>query len=162
MSALPQQGRGKYMIRMLELCTPLLTAVLFSATAMAAVSEQTRTSIDRTLGHNGTDILEEGVYKILLPRAEATVVQDYQTLSPNLGLNSWATFSSGVHHEAIRQSTLKCPALPLEGAITAGPLDEILSMKETVTAGVYKAGIGTRMLLNGELIGREMGMDTWE
>src|SRR5947209_4925454 len=86
---------------MLELCTPLLTAVLFSATAMAAVSEQTRTSIDHTLGHHGTYIPEEGVYKIQLPREEASVVQDYQTLSPNLGLNSWAAFSSGVHHEAI-------------------------------------------------------------
>lgn len=223
------------MIRMLDLCTPFLTAVLFSATAMAAVSEQTRTSIDRTLGHHGAYIPEEGVYKIQLPREEATVVQDYQTLSPNLGLNSWAAFSSGVHHEAIltgqfllledevnpvldavldagfevtglaascffqgphlqtidvtglgtfrtlasgfrkgleaiqrvRQTAAisakrsELPAIPLEGAITPGPLDEILAMKGTVTAGVYKAGIGTRTLLNGELIGREMGMSTW-
>jgi hypothetical protein len=36
-----------------------------------------------------------------LPREEATIVQDHQRLSPNLGLNSWAAFASDVHHEAV-------------------------------------------------------------
>src|SRR6476469_7863953 len=89
------------MNRMLEMCAPLITTVLFSVTAMAAVSEQTRTTIDRVIGHKGSYVPEEGVYKVLLPREEATIVQDYQTLSPNLGLNSWVAFSSGVHHEAV-------------------------------------------------------------
>jgi hypothetical protein len=34
-------------------------------------------------------------------------------------------------------------------------------MKGTLVGGVYKAAIGSRTLLNGELIGREMGMSTW-
>lgn len=34
-------------------------------------------------------------------------------------------------------------------------------MKGIVTAGVYKAAIGSRAVLNGELVGREMGMSTW-
>jgi hypothetical protein len=223
------------MNRMVEMCAPLITTVLFSATAMAAVSEQTRTSIDRAIGHKGTYIAEEGVYKVLLPREEATVVQDYQTLSPNLGLNSWVAFSSGVHHEAmltgqflllddevspvldvvldaglevtglaascsfegphlhtidvtglgafpnlasafgkgleaiqrVRRTAAvspgqsAAPIVPIESAIDPGPLDAVLSMKGTLIGGVYKAAIGSRTLLNGELIGREMGMSTW-
>lgn len=74
---------------------------MFSVTSMAAVSEQIRASIDRVIGHKGTYIPEEGVYRITLPREEAAIVQDYQRLSPNLGLNSWAAFASGVHHEAV-------------------------------------------------------------
>jgi hypothetical protein len=202
---------------------------------MAAVSEQTRISIDQVIGHRGSYATEEGVYKILLPRKETTIVQDYQTLSPNLGLNSWVAFSSGVHHEAMLTgqflllddevnhvldvvldagldvtglapsysfegphvhtidvtglgsfSTLAsafregleaiqrvrrtaavspkrsaAPTLPIESAIDPGPLDAVLSMKGTLIGGVYKAAIGSRTLLNGELIGREMGMSTW-
>jgi hypothetical protein len=202
---------------------------------MAAVSEQTRISIDQVIGHRGSYATEEGVYKILLPRKETTIVQDYQTLSPNLGLNSWVAFSSGVHHEAMLTgqflllddevnhvldvvldagldvtglapsysfegphvhtidvtglgsfSTLAsafregleaiqrvrrtaavspkrsaAPTLPIESDIDPGPLDAVLSMKGTLIGGVYKAAIGSRTLLNGELIGREMGMSTW-
>jgi hypothetical protein len=41
------------------------------------------------------------VYKVVFPREAATIVQDYQKLSPNLGLNSWAAFTSAVHQEAV-------------------------------------------------------------
>src|SRR5207248_2493651 len=175
------------------------------------------------------------VYKIIIPREDATVVQDFQTFSPNLGLNSWVAFAPGVHHEAVlagqflllddevnpvldvvveagldatglatscsfqaphlhtidvtgigtfptlasafrkgldaikrirrtaavssKQSAL--PTIPIESSINPAPLDLVLSMKGTVTAGVYRAAIGTRALLDGELIGREMGMSTW-
>jgi hypothetical protein len=223
------------MSRRLEICAPLISTVMFSVTALAAVSEQTRTSIDRAIGHKGTYIPEEGVYKILFPREEATVVQDYQTLSTNLGLNSWVAFASGVHHEAVLTGqflrlddevnpvldavldarldvtalSTSCsfqgphphtidvtglgpfptlasafrkgldkvqqvrrmvaaspkhsapPTIPVESAITPDPLDAVLSVKGTVAGGVYRAGIGTRTILNGEVIGREMGMSTW-
>ena len=223
------------MNRILRIYEPAITIVLFASTVTAAVSEQTRTSIDQVIGHKGSYATEEGVYKIILPREEATIVQDYQTLSPNLGLNSWVAFSSGVHHEAMltgqflllddevnpvldavlgagldvtglaascsfpgphlhtidvtglgafpnlasafrkgleavqrvrrtaavspKQSAT--PTLPIESAIDPGPLDAVLSMKGTLVGGVYKAAIGSRTLLNGELIGREMGMSTW-
>jgi hypothetical protein len=214
---------------------PAITIGLLASAAAAEVSEQARSSIDRVIGHKGTYVSEEGVYKITLPREEAAIVQDYQRLSPNLGLNSWAAFASGVHHEAVltgqfllledevnpvldvvldagldvtglaascsfdgphlqtidvtgvgsfptlasafrkgldgaqrvRRTTASSskhaskPTIPIESAINAGPLDAVLSMKGTVTAGVYKAAIGTRTLLNGELVGREMGMSTW-
>jgi hypothetical protein len=105
------------MRRMLEICAPFITTVLFSVTAMAAVSEQTRASIDRVIGHKGTYIPEEGVYKILLPREEATIVPDYQRLSPNLGLNSWAAFASGVHHEAVLTGQFLLTAIQLAKAV---------------------------------------------
>jgi hypothetical protein len=220
---------------MLEICAPFIIAVMFSVTSMAAVSEQTRASIDRVIGHKGTYIFEEGVYKIQLPREEAAIVQDYQRLSPNLGLNSWAAFSAGIHHEAVltgqflllddevnpvldvvlnaglevtglapsdsfdgphlytidvtglgsfptlasafrkgldamqrvrrtaalSRSHAAMPTIPIESAIDPGPLDAVLSMKGTVAAGVYKAAIGSHALVNGELVGREMGMSTW-
>jgi hypothetical protein len=208
---------------------------LLASVAAAEVSEQARSSIDRVIGHKGTYIPEEDVYKITLPKEAATIVQDYQTLSPNLGLNSWVAFSSGVHHDAVltgqflllddevnpvldivlesgldvtgladscsfdsphvhtmditglgtfptlasafrkgldamqhvQQATAVSPkraskrSIPIESVIDPGPLDAILSMKGTVMAGVYKAAIGKRTLLNGELVGREMGMSTW-
>jgi len=50
----------------------------------------------------------------------------------------------------------------IEGlAIDGGPLDTILSMRGVVIGGVYRAAIGSRAVLHGELIGREMGMSTW-
>jgi hypothetical protein len=202
---------------------------------MAAVPEQARASIDRVIGQKGTYISDDGVYRIILPREETTIGQHYQRLSPNLGLNSWAAFTSGVHHEAVltgqfllldnevnpvldvvldtgldvtglaesrsfegphlhtidvtglgsfptlasafrkgldamqhvQQATAVSPkrasqrSIPIESAIDPGPLDAVLSMKETVMAGVYKAAIGKRTLLNGELVGRETGMSTW-
>jgi hypothetical protein len=214
---------------------PAIIIGLFASVAAAEVSEEARTSIDRVIGHKGPYIREEGVYKFILPSGETTIVQDYQTLSPNLGLNSWAAFTSGIHHEAVLTGqffllddevnpvldvvleagldvtglAVSCsfdappshtidvtglgsfqtlalafrkgldaiqrvrrtraissksaarPTIPVESAIDPGPLDAVLSMKGTLRAGVYKAAIGKRTLLNGELVGREMGMSTW-
>src|SRR5882757_3061464 len=50
---------------------------------------------------SGIYIADEGAHKFVLPREAATIVRDDQVLSPNVGLNSWAAFSSGVHQEAI-------------------------------------------------------------
>src|SRR5215469_5987952 len=73
----------------------------FSTVLTAQVPPDIRTSIDRILGAKGTYIPAGNVYKVVLPRSEATIVYDYQTLSPNLGLNSWVAFKSGIHEEAI-------------------------------------------------------------
>src|SRR5439155_1004123 len=53
------------------------------------------------LNAKGIYVAEEGAYKFVMPREAATIVWDYQSLSPNIGLNSWATFSAGVHREAM-------------------------------------------------------------
>src|SRR5215471_3974661 len=73
----------------------------FSTVLTAQVPQPVRASIDHILGGQGAYSPDDQVYKLVLPRPEATIVYDYQTLSPNLGLNSWAAFKSGVHEEAI-------------------------------------------------------------
>src|SRR5438445_10266342 len=60
-----------------------------------------------------------------------------------------------------RLTKFAVPAVPLKSAIDAGPLDAILSMRGVVIGGVYRAAIGSRAILHGEMIGREMGMSTW-
>lgn len=73
----------------------------FSSGLTAQVPPQARASIDRILGGQGAYIPDSKVYKVVFPRSEATIVYDYQTLSPNLGLNSWVALESGIHNEAI-------------------------------------------------------------
>jgi hypothetical protein len=63
------------------------------------VPQHVRVSIDRITGGQGAYAQDDQVYKVVLPREEATIVWDYQTLSPNLGLNSWAAFKPGIHNE---------------------------------------------------------------
>ncbi len=69
--------------------------------AMGAVPQQARASIDRITGGKGAYVADDGVYKVVFPREEATIVTDDQTLSPSLGLNSWVALTSAVHREAI-------------------------------------------------------------
>ena len=76
-------------------------AIVFSTAARAEVPQQVRASIDRIIGGKGSYIGDDGVYKVILPREEATIVTNDQTLSPNLSLNSWVALTSAVHHEAI-------------------------------------------------------------
>jgi hypothetical protein len=76
-------------------------AIVLSTAARAEVPQQIRTSIDRILHAKGSYNASEGVYRVILPREEATIVTDDQTLSPNLSLNSWVALTSAVHHEAI-------------------------------------------------------------
>jgi hypothetical protein len=73
----------------------------FSSGLTAQVPPQVRASIDRILGRQGSYIPDAKVYKVVLPRSEATIVYDYQTLSPNLGLNSWVALKPGIHSEAL-------------------------------------------------------------
>jgi hypothetical protein len=202
---------------------------------MAEVPPEERASIDRVTGVRGVYVPDDGVYKIILPREEATIVQDYQTLSPNLGINSWAVFKSDAHGGAIvtgqflllddeidsvlsaaldaglevtglaaasmfagpalhtldisgrgtfkdlaagfrkgideirhvrqdlsrKDPKWRCREAPLESAIDGAPLDLALSMHGTVVGGAYKAAIGKKALIDGETVGREMGMATW-
>jgi hypothetical protein len=212
-----------------------VSILLFSSLAAAEVPPEVRTNIDRIIGGKGAYSAGDGAYKVVLPRETATIVQDFQKLSPNLELNSWVALSSAVHNEAIlagqfllledevnpvltitldaglevsalarssvfdgpqlhtlhvsgrgkyedlagafrkgldeihrvRRSSASArtkwtrPSVSIENAIDGRPLDAILSMRGTVTDGVYKAAIGKRAILNGEVVGREMGITTW-
>jgi hypothetical protein len=57
----------------------------FSAVLTAQVPQQVRASIDHILGGQGVYIPDDQVYKVVLPRAEATILYDYQTFHQILG-----------------------------------------------------------------------------
>ena len=78
-----------------------IAMVFIANAATAAVPQQARALIDHLTGGKGTYAADDGVYKVIFPREEATIVQDYQSLSPNLGLNSWVAFTSAIHHDAL-------------------------------------------------------------
>ena len=211
----------------------IILFALSSTALIGQVPQQIRDSIDRITGREGVYSSDDKVYKIVLPREEATIVWDYQKLSPNLGLNSWAAFKQASHDEATFTGQLllledevdpvisaaldarldvtglasssvfdgphlyaldvtargtfeelatgfrKCldviqqvrrsrnrpsvtrPDAPVESSIDPAPLDAVLEMKGTMIGGTYRAAIGTRALLYGESVGREMGMSTW-
>ena len=101
MSALFPPRRGETVKRLHEFFKVAIAIVFSANAALAAVPQQARTLIDHLTGVKGTYAPDDGVYKVVFPREEATVVQDYQKLSPNLGLNSWAAFMSAIHHEAL-------------------------------------------------------------
>jgi hypothetical protein len=49
----------------------------------------------------------------------------------------------------------------MDSSIDNRPLDTILSMRGVIIGGTYRAAIGKRGTIHGELVGREMGMTTW-
>jgi hypothetical protein len=75
--------------------------MLLVQSASAAVAPETREVIDRIMQRMGVYNPEEGVHKFVIPRDAAVVLSDYETLSPNLGLNSWVGFTAAVHREAV-------------------------------------------------------------
>lgn len=79
----------------------VLIALSFGSALHAQVPETDRHEIDQIIGVKGIFIPEEGVYKVILPKEAATIVLDYQTLPPTMGLNTWAAFSSAKHHGAL-------------------------------------------------------------
>lgn len=75
-------------------------AVVAGSPMLPQIPEEDRRAIDQALGAKGTYLAANGVYKVVVPREAAAIVLDYRTLSPNLGLNSWAAFKPGIHHPA--------------------------------------------------------------
>jgi hypothetical protein len=115
-----------------------LLATVAALSSGAQVPEQARAAIDRVLGSRGTYIPDERVYKVILPREAATIVQDYEILSPNIGLNSWVAFMPAIHHEALLTGQL----LLLE--------DEVDSVLTTVlNAGLEITGLADSSLFQG-------------
>src|SRR5262249_504594 len=103
-------------IRLTQIASSMLAVSLLTA----AVPENTRTLIDRILNKTGRDVDEEGAYKFILPREGATVLAGDESLSPNIGLNSWFTFSSGVHREAILAGQFLLLADEVNAVLSAG------------------------------------------
>jgi Domain of Unknown Function (DUF1259) len=78
-----------------------LLAIAFGTVTVAAIPQQARISIDRISGGKGVYLPDDRAYILVFPREAATIVNDDQTLSPSLGLNSWVAFASAVYQEAI-------------------------------------------------------------
>jgi hypothetical protein len=110
----------------------------FSMAAIAAVPQQSRASIDRITGGKGAYAADDGAYKVVLPREEATIVTDDQTLSPNLGLNSWVAFTSAVHHEAILRGQYLLLEDEVNTVLTAA-LDAGLEVTGIAASSVFEA-----------------------
>ena len=89
MSAPFPPRRGETVKRVPEFSKFAVAMIFFANAATAAVPQQARALIDHLTGGRGTYAADDGVYRVIFPREEATIVQDYQNLSPNLGLNSW-------------------------------------------------------------------------
>ena len=78
-----------------------LCAFVWAAVAVADVPAEVRNSIDRITGAKGSYIANEGVYRVSFARADVRVLVGRRSLSPSMGLSSWAAFASNVHHEAL-------------------------------------------------------------
>ena len=78
-----------------------IVTALFSTVLTGQVPQHVRVSIDPITGGQGAYVPDDEVYKVVLPREAAAIVWDYQTLSPNLGLNSWVAFKPGIHNQAM-------------------------------------------------------------
>jgi len=79
----------------------VLYALFWAAVAVAAVPAEARNSIDRIAGAKGSYITNDGVYRVTFARADVKILMGRRTLSPPLGLSSWAAFASNVHHDAL-------------------------------------------------------------
>lgn len=134
--ALPDRGDLKMFV-----CIPIAGANLLLSIALvarAAVPEGTRTSIDGIMKQKGSYLADEGVYKFVLPREAAIIVQDYESMSPNLGFNSWIAFTSAVRKEAVLTGELLL--LPNE-------VDSVLS--RALDTGLEITGLAESSMLVG-------------
>jgi len=76
--------------------SPLTSAnflLLIALVGRAAVPEGTRSVIDGIMKQKGSYVADEGVYKCVLPREAAIIVQDYESMSPN-----WASLPGSRFH----------------------------------------------------------------
>jgi hypothetical protein len=82
-------------------CLACVALLLSTLHGRVDLSENARAAIDQILGQKGEYVPDEQVYKFVIPRESALIIRDWQTMSPNLGLNSWFAFASAIHEEAM-------------------------------------------------------------
>lgn len=114
----------------------VILLALSSTALLGQVPQHVRVSIDRITGGEGAYLPNENVYKIVLPRTEATIVWDFQTLSPNLGLNSWAAFKPTSQDEAVLAGQLLLLEDEVDSVISAA-LDAKLEVTGLAAASVF-------------------------
>ena len=96
--------------------------------------------------------------------ANAIISDQPRLLTMNVGgTGSFDDLATGIRKSldaitaAQRESGTVRAAFPKISSIDGGPIDTILSMKGTVTQGIYRASIGQISVLNNTPFGREMG-----
>jgi hypothetical protein len=116
----------------------IILIALFSTALKGQIPQDVRLSINQIIGAQGAVAPDGESYQIILPREEATIVWDYQTLSPNLGLNSWAAFRVATRGQGIFTGQL----LLLE--------DEVDSVVSTaMDSGLKITGLSSSSVFNG-------------
>jgi hypothetical protein len=109
---------------------------VFTTALTGQIPQHVRISIDRITGAEGASIPGDKVYRVVLPRTEATIVYDYQTLSPNLGLNSWVAIKPGTHTEAFLTGELLLLDDEVDSVISAA-LDAKLNVTGLASSSVF-------------------------
>src|SRR5437868_1114861 len=84
---------------MKQIFTTGLMFASFTYTSLAADLNTAR--IDEVTGLKGKMNEKEGVYKVTFPRNDVKVAVDGWTMSPFMGLGTWAAFTKGAHSEAM-------------------------------------------------------------
>src|SRR6058998_3234642 len=79
----------------------LRTAILLGIISSAFAADLNTARIDELTGLKGKMNEKEGVYKITFPRSDVKVIVDGWTMSPFMGLGTWAAFTKGAHTEAM-------------------------------------------------------------
>src|SRR5438034_1672501 len=78
-----------------------ILAAIFATTSISALAALNTARIDELTGLKGKMNEKEGVYKVTFPRDDVKVVVDGWTMSPFMGLGTWAAFTKGAHTEAM-------------------------------------------------------------
>jgi hypothetical protein len=114
----------------------IITIVLSSTVLNGQVPQHVRISIDKITGGEGAYLPDDQVYRVVLPREEATIVLDFQTLSPNLGLNSWVAFKPTIHDQAVLIGQLLLLEDEVDSVISAA-LDTGLDVTGLASSSVF-------------------------
>src|SRR5947207_13852357 len=78
-----------------------ILAAIFATTSISALAALDTAKIDNLTGLKGKLNEKEGVYKVTFPRDDVKIVVDGWTMSPFMGLGTWAAFTKGAHTEAM-------------------------------------------------------------
>lgn len=79
----------------------LFLVVCLTSSLEAQITASERQNMDKIFGTTGEYVTPEGTYRLSFPRIDAKVMVDNQSISPFLGLESWAAFTSDPHHGGV-------------------------------------------------------------
>jgi hypothetical protein len=82
-------------------CLACAVLLLTTLHGRSDLPENTRAAIDRILRQKGEYVPDEGVYRFVIPCEAALIIRDWETMTPNLRLNSWFAFAPANHEEAL-------------------------------------------------------------